>query len=554
MGPHYKEIAAIALQRRADAIPKEYLLPASALTNLPRNLTTVPRDSGHFTPEELEIVESDAEDILLRIQSREWTSVTVTTAFCKASIVAQQLTNCVTETLFPEALARARFLDEHLATTGQVLGPLHGLPISLKDCIVTPPHPSSIGMACYANEATTQETVLLGVLAKLGAVFYVKTNVPTAMMMMETINLVWGETTGAYHSGTSCGGSSGGEGVLLAMRGSPLGIGTDIGGSIRIPSSFNGLYGFKPSFGRFPVYGTRSGITGQDFIYSNNGPMSRSLGALKLYCRAVLSAEVSPWNLDPKCVPIPWREEVIQPAGRKLRFGIVFDNDGAVTVQPPIARGLDLTKRCLEAAGHDVFRWEPLHHPDMVDEMNRSFHTLGAAAILDLTLQHQEPVYDSMKNYEATYQQGEIGTLGPTKLREMITKRNAFQKAYLDEWNATARGGKGAMDAIIIAASPWTAPRLGLTQSLFNVSFTGAFNVLDYPACTFPVTFADKDLDAPRAGWRPLNELDGKIQADYDPDFYHGTPVALQCVGRRLEDEKVLEMVGVIAEALKTHA
>lgn len=104
-------------------------------------------------------------------------------------------------------------------------------------------------MACFANEATTpeQETVLVTLLAKLGAIFYVKTNVPTAMMMMETINCVWGETNGAYHSGTSSGGSTGGEGTLLAMRGSPLGIGTDIGGSIRIPSAFNGLYGLKPT-------------------------------------------------------------------------------------------------------------------------------------------------------------------------------------------------------------------------------------------------------------------------------------------------------------------
>jgi len=155
----------------------------------------------------------------------------------------------LTEILFPEALARAKFLDEHLEKTGQVIGPLHGLPISLKDCMITPPHPSSIGMACYANEATKpgEETILVGILSKLGAVFYVKTTTPTAMMMMETTSNVWGETNGAYHSGTSSGGSSGGEGVLLAMRGSPLGVGTDIGGSIRIPSAFNGLYGLKPT-------------------------------------------------------------------------------------------------------------------------------------------------------------------------------------------------------------------------------------------------------------------------------------------------------------------
>jgi amidase len=130
-----------------------------------------------------------------------------------------------------------------------VIGPLHGLPISLKDCMITPPHPSSIGMACHANVATNpeDETVLVGILAKLGAVFFVKTTTPTAMMMMETISNVWGETNNAYHSGTSSGGSSGGEGALLAMKGSPLGVGTDIGGSIRIPSAFNYLFGFKPT-------------------------------------------------------------------------------------------------------------------------------------------------------------------------------------------------------------------------------------------------------------------------------------------------------------------
>ena len=105
-------------------------------------------------------------------------------------------------------------------------------------------------MACYANVPThpSEETILVSILAKLGAVFFVKTTTPTAMMMMETISNVWGETVGAYHSGTSSGGSSGGEGVLLSMRGSPLGVGTDIGGSIRIPSAFNGLYGLKPTY------------------------------------------------------------------------------------------------------------------------------------------------------------------------------------------------------------------------------------------------------------------------------------------------------------------
>jgi amidase len=83
-----------------------------------------------------------------------------------------------------------------------------------------------------------------------------------------------------------------------------------------------------------------------------------------------------------------------------------------------------------------------------------------------------------MKEYEATYRKGEHGTLGPTKLREMITKRNTFQKIYLDRWSATAKDGKGPMDGIITPASPWTAPRLGITQKLFSVNYTGVWNLL----------------------------------------------------------------------------
>jgi amidase len=74
---------------------------------------------------------------------------------------------------------------------------------------------------------------------------------------------------------------------------------------------------------------------------------------------------------------------------------------------------------------------------------------------------------------------------------------------------------------------------------------------IDYPVCTFPVTFADKSLDKRRTSWKPLNQKDADLQADYDPEFYHRTPVALQCVGRRMEDEKVIEMTGVIADALQ---
>jgi len=261
---------------------------------------------------------------------------------------------------------RAQFLDDYLERNGKTIGPLHGLPISLKDCFITAPHPSSIGMAAYANEPGSKDSLLVTVLRDLGAVFYVKTNVPTAMMMAETNNRVWGECRNPLHKKLSPGGSSGGEGALIAFKASPLGVGTDIGGSIRIPAAWCHLYGLKPSFGRFPTWGGKSGIPGQEYILAVNGPMSGSLQSVRLYCEAVLSDRVAPWNLDHKCVPIPWRKNIIPP-GRKLRFGLVGSDDGMVTCHPPVERALNMVKKALEGQGHEVVPWPTDDHKPIVE-------------------------------------------------------------------------------------------------------------------------------------------------------------------------------------------
>lgn len=91
MAGDWQQIASIARKRRADAIPKEYLLPSEKTTNLPRDITNLPSTSGHFTHDEVEIIESEAEDIVQKIQERIWTSVEVIKAFCKAATVAHQL-------------------------------------------------------------------------------------------------------------------------------------------------------------------------------------------------------------------------------------------------------------------------------------------------------------------------------------------------------------------------------------------------------------------------------------------------------------------------------
>lgn len=177
MVQNYKEISAIARKRRDANTTAYYQPPKADEASLPNNLTEYALESGYYTSDERAIIESEAEDILKNVASKKWSSVEVAKAFCKASAYAQELTNCVTEVLYAEALERAQYLDGYLQKNGKTIGPLHGLPISLKDCFITPPHPSSIGMSIYANEVTDKETLIATLLRELGAVFYVKTNV-----------------------------------------------------------------------------------------------------------------------------------------------------------------------------------------------------------------------------------------------------------------------------------------------------------------------------------------------------------------------------------------
>ena len=139
--------------------------------------------------------------------------------------------NCLSETLFPEALDTARRLDEHMKQTGKPMGPFHGLPISLKDNFQIRGKPSAVGFVSWVNDPATKNSVLVDLLTASGAILYVKTAVPVAMMVAETITHIHGRTYNPLNRKLTSGGSSGGESALIAFGGSVLGVGTDIGES-----------------------------------------------------------------------------------------------------------------------------------------------------------------------------------------------------------------------------------------------------------------------------------------------------------------------------------
>jgi len=196
----------------------------------------------------------------------------------------------------------------------------------------------------------TFESEMVREMRELGAVLYVKTSVPHTLMAGETMNNIIGYTQNAGNRLLSSGGSSGGEGALIGCRGSPVGFGTDIGGSIRIPSAFNGLYGIKPSAGRIPYEGMANSMDGQNSVLSVVGPLATSVGGLRLVMKALL--ETKPWLHDPLVHEIPWRPEQAE-LPKKLAFGVIM-HDGVVGCHPPVRRAIDLLVEKLKKQGHDV--------------------------------------------------------------------------------------------------------------------------------------------------------------------------------------------------------
>lgn len=230
--PEFEEKRTALLKAFYDKIPREYYLSQDIFDNPPTDVTGIPSTCGILTPEEIEITEKyDTISLAEAIAARKYTAVTVAKAFSKRAIIAHQLTCCLTQ-WYPEmAEKRAQELDDYLEKNGKTVGPLHGVPISIKEHMPIAGTYSSMGFfaSIVKNEEDSQMTRIL---RNLGAVFYCKTNQPQTIMHLES-DSHWGRVLCPYNIHLSAGGSTGGEAALIAMKGSVMGVGTDIGGSIR---------------------------------------------------------------------------------------------------------------------------------------------------------------------------------------------------------------------------------------------------------------------------------------------------------------------------------
>uniref|UniRef100_A0A8C5F220 Fatty-acid amide hydrolase 1 n=1 Tax=Gopherus evgoodei TaxID=1825980 RepID=A0A8C5F220_9SAUR len=279
--------------------------------------------------------------------------------------------NCVTDFMqgCEEQLREVRRKEER--------GLLYGIPISIKNHIGCKGHVSSGGLVQFLGRAEEEDSVIVQVLKRQGAIPFVKTNVPQSMINYDCSNLIYGQTVNPLNHKKSPGGSSGGEGALIAGGGSILGFGTDVAGSIRLPSSFCGLCGLKPTGNRLS---NCSSLFIKSWVTGTVGPMARDVDSLALCMRALLCDDM--FCLDPTVPPLPFNEEVYS-SSISLRIGY-YDGDSYFQPSPSMRRAVQEIKKLLQEAGHTLVPFTPPRIDYMVDELfTRGLFSDGAANLLD---------------------------------------------------------------------------------------------------------------------------------------------------------------------------
>ncbi|KAE9380775.1 putative general amidase GmdA [Stipitochalara longipes BDJ] len=543
-------------------IPKAWLLPGPLPPPTEQRDVTGKYIQQYLTPREIEITETDAVGIVKNTTTATWKAREVAEAFCHRAALAHQMVHCLHEIFFEAAINDAQLLDEYYAQHGKPLGPLHGLPVSLKDQFHVRGVETTMGYVGWigtfeGKKGTGKEKVyeseMVTELRNLGAILYCKTSVPHTLMAGETINNIIGYTWNPKNRHLATGGSSGGEGALIGLKGSPVGFGTDIGGSIRIPAAFNGLYGIRPSSGRLPYEGMANSMDGQNSILSVVGPLATSVGALKLVIKGLLTQQ--PWLHDPLVSEIPWRHEKEQEvldivkagSGEQLVFAIMPD-DGVVRPHPPVRRALDIVVKTIEKLGHKVVEWKPPAHARCNDLVFKIWAFDGGEDVHTALGLAGEPMCTPVSSFygvkKEQYNASQISAIN-------VLKRQ-YQKEYMEYWNKTASytGTGRPVDAIISPLAPFAAAR----PDMYDYYGLSAWvNLLDYSSAILPVTLVDKNIDVVDVDYTPKNPTDEKIHRGYDPELYHGAHVSVQVVGRRFQEEKVLTLTEILGDALGKH-
>jgi fatty acid amide hydrolase len=440
---------------------------------------------------------------------------------------------------------------------GKALGPLHGVPITIKEQFCVAGTPSTFGLKSQAKKIDESDGPLVAALRDAGAIILGKTNVSQFLMYIESDNPVYGQTRNPWDHRRTPGGSSGGEAAAISAGMSFLGLGCDLGGSIREPAHFCGVQGLKPTSGRLTIFDTRPGIFPMDrsSILPQPGPMARNVEDLELAMEILTLPQLPdaphthPW-LSATSVDLP-----------KLRVAW-FDDDGFFPASPAIRRAVREAVEALSRRGITTARWEP---PRVKDAMRLYFSRLTASGtkVYKKSLGRGDAapqirsLFGAIDLNPATRGLSSrcLSLLGQTRIADLLKwtgERDADSisaieqelSAYREEFDAALSG----FDAIICPPAALPAIPHGTSNILNGFdSYAKLFNTLGMPAGVVAASRVRQGEESDRVyGRDAVDKAAAKSEAGSA-----GLPIGVQVAARWRREDIVLAVMRALESAFR---
>lgn len=506
-----------------------------------------------------EITSLSATELAQGIAAGAFTSRAVVEAHIRRVEAVNARINALVVPLFTEARNAAEKADDALAR-GEATGPLHGIPITIKESFDVAGTPTTMGLSALINHRAERDAPPVARLREAGAIILGKTNVPQMVMYNEADNPVYGRTNNPWNIERAPGGSSGGCAALIAAGGSPLSLGSDIGGSVRLPASACGIHSLKPTSGRLTMLGHAGIFNGLEAVLAQPGPLARSVSDLSL----ALSVLAAPGQetFDPSIPPVPLREPQLQfPTGLRVA---VFKDNGFFQASPALRRAVGEASDALRVRGAIVDEWQP---PD-VEEAWRLYLGLvfaeGLAGtrralkgskidwrIRAITLSARPPKifyrlsawqYALMGQKRIARDARAIGAISTKAYWRLVDERTRYRAAFLAALDC------GGYDAIICPSDGLPALRHGSSLLLTNaMSYTTLFNLLGMPAGVVAATRVRAGEESDRVpGLELVERAARKVEMGSA-----GLPVGVQVAARHWREDIVLTVMLALEDHFK---
>jgi amidase len=393
------------------------------------------------------------------IRRKEVSSLEVVQAYLDRIEAVNPKLNAVVQLAAASAMEAARASDAALAR-GDAPGPLHGVPMTIKDSYDTAGVISTAGTLGRVRHVPKRDATVVSRLRSAGAILLGKTNTPELTMSVVTDNYVYGRTNNLYDLARSPGGSSGGAAAIVAAGGSAFDMGSDTGGSIRIPAHCCGIAGLKPTAGRVPRTGHTPFLQfGAIQAFTQVGPLARSVDDLALILTVIAGED---WH-DPIVVPMPLADPKSVNA-KGLRVAFFWDNELTPTSTDTVnvVRSAALA---LADLGAEILEDRPATMEAADKLWTQLFGADGGAAVRRML----QAVGTTQMHPQLRWTQERE----PLPVSEYI--------AVLDEWNRLRSNCLAFMeryDAILCPVSAEPAPPHG---QYFDYEYTELFNLLGWP-------------------------------------------------------------------------